>query len=936
MEAKTNTILIIEDDEHLIELLAEKVEACGYQTICLQSAESALDWLHDHAPLLMVLDYSLPDMNGKEFIAELKETGNALPPFIVSTGQGDERIAVEMMKLGARDYIIKDNQFHDMFPLVITKVSNEVKNEILLKQTESALVELGQFNKQIIQSAHEGVIVYDHELKFELWNPYMEILTGIPEGDVLKNYAVDVFPFLKEVGLIPNVEKALLGEFVSEMEYQFDIPATGKSGWVSETIGPLINSVGEITGVIGTVRDITERKQTERYREMGTEILQILNEQIPLQDSIQRILASFKTHSGIDSVGIRLQEGDDFPYIGQQGFSEEFLRTENSLLERDANGFVCRDEFGNVRLECTCGLVLSAQSMPSNALFTPGGSFWTNDSFPLLELSPELDPRFHPRNQCMHHGYASMALVPIRTKNGIIGLIHFDDRRNNCFSLVIIEQLESIAAHIGEALMRKQAEEALELSEKKYRDTTEQLPLCIFETNLQGNFTFANKTAFETFGYTNINLKNGINILKTIAPEFVELATKNFQNVMNGAISSPHEYLCLKKDGSTFPVLVQTNPIIENKKTIGIRGFIIDITDRKQSEKILLESKENLAEAQRIAKIGSWELDIISNKLIWSQEMYTVFDICPVTSITETESLLKAVHTEDVEIFNNFMNSSLLDTHAISCEYRVIHKDNSIHHIFAESRIKFDEAGNPVKRNGTAQDITERKIAEAERNSLEQMHMLAQYTEKAREDERTNISRELHDDLGQSLTAIKIDLGLIKKLVSDSEAVARITKLSGLVGETIKTVQRLTSQLRPQMLDDLGLELTLDWYTKEFAIRNHIEINLEIDSELELSHDASLNLFRIVQESLTNIARHAHSTQVDINISETKDTIYLRITDNGIGINEEKIKAKESFGIISMKERAALLGGILNIYNKNNAGTEIMLILPTNKKLDSK
>ncbi len=810
MESNTNTVLIVEDDRHLIELLTERVEGCGYQTKCMLSAKEALDWLQLHSPLMMILDYSLPDMNGKEFIAELNTTGIPVPPFIVSTGQGDERIAVDMMKLGARDYIIKDNQFLEMLPLIITKAGNEIKNEISLRQAQSALVELDKFNQQIIESAHEGVIAFDGQLKFKLWNPFMENLTGIPSSDVLKNYAGDVFPFLKEVGMIENYGKALQGESISEINFPFNIPATGKSGWVSETIGPIYNSIGEVTGVISTVRDITERKQTERYREMGTEILQILNEQIPFHDSIQRIISSFKAHSGIDAVGIRLKEGEDFPYFGQDGFSEDFIRKENSLLERDKHGIVCRDEQGNVRLECTCGLVLSAQTIPFNSLFTPAGSFWTNNSFPLLELTPELEPRYRPRNQCMHEGYASMALIPIRTKNNIIGLIHLDDRRHNCFSSAIIEQLESIAAHIGEALMRK------------------------------------------------------------------------------------------------------------------------------QTEKTLFESEENLAEAQRIAKIGSWELDLVSNKLIWSKEMYDVFDICPETSNTETETLLKAIHQEDIDIFNNYMNNLPSDNKSISCEYRVIHKDKSIHYILAESRIKFDKAGNAIKRNGTAQDITERKIAEAERNSLEQMHLLAQYTEKAREDQRTAISRELHDDLGQCLTAIKIDLGLIKKMVSDVEAAARITSLSELVGDTIKTVQRLTSQLRPQMLDDLGLELTLDWYTKEFAIRNHIEINVEINSELELSHNASLNLFRIVQESLTNIARHAHATQVDINIKETNECINLRITDDGIGINEEKIKSRESFGIISMKERAALLGGKLTIRNKNNAGTEIMLILPINNKMDNK
>ena len=221
------------------------------------------------------------------------------------------------------------------------------------------------------------------------------------------------------------------------------------------------DSKGVIIGIIGFTLDITERKRAETYREMGGEVLQILNEPRDLQDSIQRIITLLKKRTGFDAVGIRLQSGEDFPYFAQQGFSREFLQTENTLVEHAVDGGVCRDQDGKVRLECTCGLVLSGKADSASSLFTPGGSFWTSDSFPLLDLPSDQDPRFHPRNQCIHQGYASVALVPIRDKNGIVGLIHMNDRRKGRFNLETVELLEGVASHIGEALMRKQTEEAL-------------------------------------------------------------------------------------------------------------------------------------------------------------------------------------------------------------------------------------------------------------------------------------------------------------------------------------------------------------------------------------------------------------------------------------------------------------------------------------------
>lgn len=230
-------------------------------------------------------------------------------------------------------------------------------------------------------------------------------------------------------------------------------------------------------------------------------------------------------------------------------------------------------------------------------------------------------------------------------------------------------------------------------------------------------------------------------------------------------------------------------------------------------------------------------------------------------------------------------------------------------------------------------DITDRKRAEHELHcSLEQLHQLTQHVEEVRENERVVIARELHDDLGQALTAVKIDLGIIKQEVSDKKVISRITKVSELVRNTIITVQRLTAQLRPQIIEDLGLEAAIDWYTKEFAQRNGIVIFLHIDSGIKISQDASLIVFRILQESLTNISRYAKASRVDILLSRTEYDINFTISDNGIGISDSQIKSKKSFGLIGMKERSASLGGTFKVCRGLENGTIIKISFPLNYK----
>jgi len=230
---------------------------------------------------------------------------------------------------------------------------------------------------------------------------------------------------------------------------------------------------------------------------------------------------------------------------------------------------------------------------------------------------------------------------------------------------------------------------------------------------------------------------------------------------------------------------------------------------------------------------------------------------------------------------------------------------------------------------GFVKDITERKKTDEKlKSALEQLHQLSKYTEQVRENERIAISRELHDDLGQALTAVKIDIGIIKQVISDKEIVSKMNNIFNLVGEAIKTVQRITSQLRPPVIDDLGIVATIDWYTKEFSHRNNIKVFLEMDSELNIPPDVSLIIFRIMQESLTNISRHSKANRVDIVLKKTINAVNLKITDNGIGITEKEKKSKKSFGLMGMMERATSLGGTFDIYSEDKKGTEIKLVLP--------
>lgn len=248
-----------------------------------------------------------------------------------------------------------------------------------------------------------------------------------------------------------------------------------------------------------------------------------------------------------------------------------------------------------------------------------------------------------------------------------------------------------------------------------------------------------------------------------------------------------------------------------------------------------------------------------------------------------------------------------------------------------------DASGQIVGMSAIARDITESKIREDQlRQSSERLRALSTRLQSIREEERTNLARDIHDELGQRLTGLMMDLvSLSQKPPKNKELLGqRLRSMESIIDDTIKLVRRISSDLRPGILDDLGLVAAMEWQLNDFRKRTGIEC--EFSSEIDdscLDHDIITALFRVFQETLTNIIRHAGATRVRIEINDHDDTLTLTIEDDGKGISQAEITDPRSLGLLGMRERVGIFGGDVHISGAENKGTQVVVRIPHRKEI---
>jgi two-component system sensor histidine kinase UhpB len=474
---------------------------------------------------------------------------------------------------------------------------------------------------------------------------------------------------------------------------------------------------------------------------------------------------------------------------------------------------------------------------------------------------------------------------------------------------------------------RKRAEEELRQTEERIRAILEYSPNWIFLKDTEGRYLLVNREIERVFGISQEQIK-GKTDGEIFPPEQAAEYRANDLKVLRAGRTMEFEERALLEDGPHTSI-VHKFPLFDTHGNIYATGGVAtDITEHKRAEEALRKSEARWRSVFENSAIGVALTDL-NGRFLAANPVYQKM-------VGYSEEELRGLSFLDItqegfRISNWTLIGELLDgkreQFQIEKQYR--RKDSRL--IWVRNNVSLVPGTESVPRfiMALSEDITESKRAEeALQKSRDQLRALAARVQTVREEERARVAREIHDELGQALTAIKIDLSsLIRgQPAAKKQESASVLKL---VDETIQSVRRISTELRPAILDAGGLAAALEWAAGEFEARTGTKCRLDLpQADVAIDQDRATALFRIFQETLTNVARHANATEVNVRLAEENGDLTLEVHDNGQGLSEEQLSGGGSLGILGMRERALLLGGELKIKGSPEKGTTVRVRVP--------
>ena len=881
------------------------------------------------------------------------------------------------------DLIRKDNEIIriELNASALTNEKNEpvaligiVRDITLEKHIREKLVQSEKNYRTLAEAAQDIIFIVDKEDNIMYLNHYAADQFNTKPEYMLGKKRSEFFDIGTSDRQVRHLQTVLESGKPLYFEHQSDLP--NKNLWLGTRLVPLVNEQNEFYAVLGIARDITERKRIEQESVESKERYRLLVE-------------------NQEDLVVKVSMDGRFMFTSPS-YCKTFGKTEEELLNSTFWPLVHPDD-----IEKTEKAMLELYKPPYKC---------------------SVEQRAMTVNGWRWFSWIDNAIL---------------DHDNNVVNII------GIGRDITD---QKNMEVELRASEERFRELAELLPEVVFEIDLQGNLTFINQYAYDLTGFSKSDFSQGVNVVDLIDPNERHLLRKNIQEVIKGSSNKRNEYHIIRKDGTKFPVIARSTPIVRDENVIGLRGIIMDISKIKEAEQALVESEKQFRDSiersidgyyfinkdaefiylnNKAEKIIGYDVDEISKHLAnglldnkkfeglvrvynqvmggrnvhWREFKFTNKNGQPFWVGLNARRVMEIGFVKGVEGFIKDISKQKIAEIEIKnseARYRSLFK-NIPYEVFSLNTFgyfkdvnnQFIERWGKVHKKKPEQCITEPEFADAITFSIESIKQTKKTVEREfrfgnegsetiyrliispiitsenniigfigmniditdqveaiklsrqftaqlvrfQEDEREQLAREIHDSLGQMLTALQFEIGAASASLENNVEHTRkmLTQSRETLNHVIGKARNLYSELRPQLLDDFGIDIALQDYGKEFQEKWGISVDMDtMPVSTGLTKDAEISLYRITQEALNNVLKYSQATQVTIELYLKKDNIVLSIKDNGVGFNVEKCMKHGSghYGLIGMKERVDILSGEFTITSGPEIGTSIQVTIP--------
>jgi PAS domain S-box-containing protein len=813
------------------------------------------------------------------------------------------------------------------------------------------------FAEGLVDTAQTIVLVLNTQGCIVRFNPYMEEISGYALAEVQGlDWFTTFLPesvrerthnlFLKAIGGIQtrsNVNQIVTKDgSVREIE------------WYDKT---LKDDQGNVVGLLATGQDITERKRAEEQLRFQAALLANVNDAIIASDSQYRLTAwnpAAEALYGWKAEEVLGRNGLEITRTEWPGVEAEVMRRtiaeakqwrgEATQARRDGTRFpvevstiVLHDESGQITGYISVNHDITKRIRTEQALRESEAKYRTlvenipqkifmkdreskylsiNENFARdLGIQPadivgKTDYDFYPKDLAEHYRAVDLSILETGQTEELEEKLMQEGRETwiHAIKTPVRDENGEIVAVLGvfwDITSRKQAE----IEIQNLARFPSENPNPILRIARDGTLLYMNEACLHQLPEWRLQVG------QVVPPMLREIVFQSMENGTSKELDLDHG----ERVYSFFVV-----PIV----AAGYANLYgINITKRKQVEEALRESEQKY----RLLVDNASETIIVAQDGILKFVNRIASDLSGYSDQELTSRpFSEFIHPDDRSMVRE-RHLSRIKGDKVQPRYvfRLMARNGKIKWVEIDA-IMIDWEGKPATLNFLT-DITERKRSEESlKRSRKQLRALANYLQSAIEAERTNIAREIHDELSQSMTAIKMDLNwLANRLPEGDERFERIHGMDALVNSSIALMRRIATELRPNLLDDLGLNAALDWQAREFSRRSGVPCKLNLPKD-DLTHDPAFNttLYRIFQETLTNVYRHAQATCVNASLQQKGKTLILTIHDNGVGIQEIELNNPRSLGLLSLRERALQWGGKTTIHGASGKGTTVTARIP--------